>query len=190
MKPTVQISLDLHDIDDALRVAEIAVEAGVDWIEAGTGLMVEQGLAATRALRKRFPDHPIVCDFKVADGGAYFARLAADSGATHFDVLAHAHDATIRGAVEIAGERGLTVLADTMISNQPVAQAIRAEKLGVHMICWHLGYDHRAAHPSLRAIDGLDEIIGAVKLPVQVVGGLSVEDAVEAVGCEHSVVGL
>lgn len=85
----------------------------------------------------------------------------------------------------------LTVLADTMISNEPLAQAIRAEKLGVHMICWHLGYDHRTANPGLRAIDGLDRVLESVKIPVQVVGGLSVEDAVEAVrrGASSVVIG-
>ena len=44
MSCKVQISLDLHTIEDALHVAEIAVQCGVDWLEAGTGLMVEQGL--------------------------------------------------------------------------------------------------------------------------------------------------
>jgi 3-hexulose-6-phosphate synthase/6-phospho-3-hexuloisomerase len=44
-----------------LHVADIAVAAGVDWLEAGTGLMVEQGLHVVTALRQRFPSHPIVC---------------------------------------------------------------------------------------------------------------------------------
>ncbi len=180
MACTVQISLDLHTIEDALRVAEIAAEAGVDWLEAGTGLMVEQGLGVVRALRTRFPEHPIVCDFKVCDGGEYFGRIAAEAGATHFDVMAASHDATIRAAVRAATAQGLTVLADTMFCADPVAAAVRAQSLGAHMICWHLGYDHRHEHPELSAIDGLDEVLRAVRVPVQVVGGLSVAHAVEA----------
>ena len=105
MACTVQISLDLHTIEDALHVAEIAVDAGVDWLEAGTGLMVEQGLAVVRALRAKFPKHPIVCDFKVCDGGEYFGRIAAEAGATHFDVMAASHDATIRAALAARPER-------------------------------------------------------------------------------------
>jgi 3-hexulose-6-phosphate synthase len=40
MKPIVQISLDLTDIDEALAAARIALEAGVDWLEAGTPLRI------------------------------------------------------------------------------------------------------------------------------------------------------
>ena len=36
--PIVQISLDLTDLDEALRMAEMAIAAGVDWLEAGTPL--------------------------------------------------------------------------------------------------------------------------------------------------------
>ena len=45
MPCTVQISLDLPTIDDALHVAQIAADAGVGWLEAGTSLMVMGALA-------------------------------------------------------------------------------------------------------------------------------------------------
>ncbi|HEX6607159.1 MAG TPA: D-arabino 3-hexulose 6-phosphate aldehyde lyase, partial [Chloroflexia bacterium] len=32
MQPIVQLSLDLTSIDEALHVAEIGVQAGVDWL--------------------------------------------------------------------------------------------------------------------------------------------------------------
>ena len=176
----VQISLDLHTIDDALHVAEIAAEAGVDWLEAGTPLMVEQGMAAVRALRSKFPKHPIVCDFKVCDGGEYFGRLAGEAGATHFDVMAASHDATLRGALRAAEKFNLTVIADTMFCPDPIAAAVRVQSIGVPMIGWHLGYDHRHENRGLQAIDGLDEVLQAVRIPVQVVGGLSVAHAIEA----------
>ena len=140
MPCTVQISLDLHTIEDALEVAAIAVECGVDWLEAGTGLMVEQGLHVVTALRATYPTHPIVCDFKVCDGAAYFARIAKAAGATHFDVMAAAHDATLRDAGEQARQLGLTAIADTMFCADPVAAAVRAEALGVQMIGWTWGW--------------------------------------------------
>jgi 3-keto-L-gulonate-6-phosphate decarboxylase len=58
MKCSVQISLDLHTIEDAHAVAAIAVECGVDWLEAGTGLMVEQGLHVVTALAVPFNSRP------------------------------------------------------------------------------------------------------------------------------------
>ena len=44
MKPIVQISLDLIDLDEALKTAEIAMRAGVDWLEAGTPLLLAEGV--------------------------------------------------------------------------------------------------------------------------------------------------
>ena len=67
--PVVQISLDLTDIGEALETARIAVEAGVDWLEAGTPLLLAEGLHSVRALRAAFPKTPIVADLKTMDGG-------------------------------------------------------------------------------------------------------------------------
>jgi len=39
-KPKVQLSLDLQTMADALPTAEIAVRAGVDWLEVGTPLIL------------------------------------------------------------------------------------------------------------------------------------------------------
>ena len=71
-------------------------------------------------------------------------------------------------------------IADTMFCDDPVAAAVRAERLGVQMIGWHLGLDHRQQHTHLRAIDGLADVLKAVTIPVQVVGGLSIDDAITA----------
>src|SRR5205085_8760406 len=69
MTPIVQISLDLTNISEALETAHTAVRAGVDWLEAGTPLLLAEGLNAVAALRREFPKHPIVADLKTMDGG-------------------------------------------------------------------------------------------------------------------------
>src|SRR5262245_53984540 len=177
---TVQISLDVSSVDEALRLAEVAVRAGVDWLEAGTGLLFLNGIGVIRELRRHFPDHPIVADLKVADGGYYFGRLVAEAGATHMDVLAAAHPATLEGAVRAAEEFGLTILGDLMLSSDPVAAALRLQESGINYALLHLGAEHRRRHPELTALDDLHAVRQAVAIPVQVVGGLTVEQAVEA----------
>lgn len=177
---TVQISLDVSTIEEALQLAEIAVRAGVDWLEAGTGLLFLQGMGVIRALRRQFPGHPIVADMKVADGGYYFGRMVAEAGATHLDVLAAAHPATLEGAVRAAEEFGLTILGDLMLSPDPVAAARRLQEVGMHYAMLHLGAEHRHRHAELSALDDLDAVRRAVTIPVQVVGGLTVAQAVEA----------
>ncbi|HEY0549755.1 MAG TPA: orotidine 5'-phosphate decarboxylase / HUMPS family protein, partial [Verrucomicrobiae bacterium] len=44
--PLVQLALDFPTIDEALRFAEIGVRAGVDILEAGTPLIVSEGVKA------------------------------------------------------------------------------------------------------------------------------------------------
>ena len=69
MQPIVQLSLDLTSIEEALHVAEIGVRAGVDWLEAGTPLILAEGLRAVQALHARF----LTGDFAALD-----APTAAD----------------------------------------------------------------------------------------------------------------
>jgi 3-hexulose-6-phosphate synthase len=64
MHPIVQISLDIVEIAEALETAEMAMRAGVDWLEAGTPLIIAEGMHGVRALRNRFPGVPIVADLK------------------------------------------------------------------------------------------------------------------------------
>lgn len=64
MRPIVQISLDLVEIDEALATAALALRAGIDWLEAGTPLILAEGLHGVRRLRAAFPDVPIVADLK------------------------------------------------------------------------------------------------------------------------------
>ena len=80
-KAIVQISLDLTSLDEALETAAMAVAAGVDWLEAGTPLLLARGCARSKALRRRFPDVPIVADLKTMDGGYLEAEMMAQAGA-------------------------------------------------------------------------------------------------------------
>src|SRR5262249_10523656 len=73
--PIVQLSLDLTSLDEALETAAIGVEAGVDWLEAGTPLLLAEGLRAVEGLHARFPRHPIVADLKTMDGGYLEAEM-------------------------------------------------------------------------------------------------------------------
>jgi 3-hexulose-6-phosphate synthase len=96
MQPIVQVSLDLTDIEEAIATAHIAVRAGVDWLEAGTPLLLAEGLHAVKRLRREFPNHPIIADLKTMDGGYLEAEMMAGASATHVVVMARArcHDSS------------------------------------------------------------------------------------------------
>ena len=72
----------------------------MDWLEAGTPLILAEGLRAVGALRERFPDHPVVADLKTMDGGYLEAEMMAKAGADLVVVMGRAHEATIRAVVE------------------------------------------------------------------------------------------
>ncbi len=182
--PIVQISLDLTNNKEALETAAIAVEAGVDWIEVGTPLVLAEGLHGVRALRKEFPNHPIVVDLKTMDGGYLEAEMMGDAGADAVVVMGQAHDATIERVIEAGEAFGLLVMGDNLGARDQVAEAVRLESLGVGMVIHHVGYDHRNAHPELQLspLTDLPQLVAQTTVPVQAVGGLSIEQAVTCPG--------
>lgn len=184
MRTIVQISLDLTDIQEAIDTGRTALRAGVDWLEAGTPLILAEGMHGVRALREGFPDTPIVADLKTMDGGWLEAQIMAQAGATHVVVMSQAHDETIKCVVQAGKDFGVEVMGDNLASEDMVAGAKRLEDLGCDYVIHHIGYDERrgiAARgermPS--PLDQLREIVNAVKVPVQAVGGLTLEQAVK-----------
>jgi len=183
MKPVVQISLDLTHIDEALETAAMALRAGVDWLEAGTPLILAEGLHGVRKLREAFPNIPIVADLKTMDGGYLEAEMMAKAGATHVVVMARAHEETIKVVVQAGKDHGVKVMGDNLGCPDMVAGAKWLEDLGCDYVIHHIGYDERrgiAARgermPS--PLDQLREVVQAVKVPVQAVGGLTLEQAI------------
>ena len=72
---TTQVSLDLTTIREALEMARGARRAGIDWLEAGTPLILGEGMHAVAALRTEFPGVPIVADLKTMDGAGLEAEM-------------------------------------------------------------------------------------------------------------------
>ncbi len=178
MEPIIQISLDLTTIDEALDVARAAVKAGVDWLEAGTPLILAEGLHGIRALRKEFPNHPIVADLKTMDGAGLEAEMMFKAGANFVVVMGQAHDASIIEQVKMAKKYNGKVMADVMLCPDKPKRAKEAQDLGVDYIIVHTGFDERNMIPGLSPLDDLEDILAAVDIPVQAVGGLSIDQAI------------
>lgn len=183
MKPIVQISLDLTNIDEALETAALAIRAGVDWLEAGTPLILAEGLHGVRKLREAFPNVPIVADLKTMDGGYLEAEMMAKAGATHVVVMARAHEETIKVVVKAGKDYGIKVMGDNLGCADRIEGAKWLEALGCDYVIHHIGFDERRgiAAQGLRTpspLDELREVVRAVNIPVQAVGGLTLEQAI------------
>src|ERR1700761_6743205 len=183
MKTIVQISLDLISIPEALDTAHLAIRAGVDWLEAGTPLIIAEGMNGVRALRAAFPEVPIVADLKTMDGGWLEAEMMAKAGATHVVEMERAHPETIKVVVKAGKDFGVKVMGDNLAAEDMVASARRLEDLGCDYVIHHVGYDERRGlaamgKPYPSPLDQLREVVNAVQTPVQAVGGLSTEQAI------------
>ena len=75
VKATVQLSLDLTDLNEALQTAELAVRAGIDWLEVGTPLIIAEGNIASERVAQK-------CGFTYEGT----ARQAMFARGRHFDM--------------------------------------------------------------------------------------------------------
>jgi 3-hexulose-6-phosphate synthase/6-phospho-3-hexuloisomerase len=186
-----QVSLDVTTIGQALDLAHGARRAGIDWLEAGTPLLLGEGLHAVRALRQEFGGVPIVADLKTMDGAGLEAEMMLGAGATHVVVMSRAHWASVKEMVKVAHAMGGAVMADVLAAEDKARDARAMQELGVDWIIVHTGFDERRYVRGTSPLDDLDAVLAAVDLPIQAVGGLSIEQALETVrrGARSVVIG-
>jgi len=193
MRRTVytQVSLDLPTIEEAIPMAEHALRAGINWLEAGTPLILGEGVRAIRTLRRRFPDSPIVADLKTMDGAGLEAEMMLEAGATHVVVMSQAHWGSVKEMVKVSKAMGGRVMADVLNAGDKVSAARKMEELGVDWIIVHTGFDERRYVQGVSPLDDLEKVLNAVRIPVQAVGGLSIDQAVKSVemGASSLVIG-
>ncbi len=184
---SLQVALDLMQLNRAVAICREAVEGGAQWIEAGTPLIKSEGAEAVRTLRREFPGHKIVADTKTMDTGSFEVEIMAKAGADVVTVLGLADDATVDEAVKAGRKYGAEVMVDLINVPDKVARAKEVEALGVSYVCMHMGIDTqmRGEEPP---VDTLRKIVSELSIPVAVAGGITAENAGEYVEAGASVV--
>lgn len=181
--PIVQVAIDVLETDRALRVAEAAVRAGADWLEAGTPLIAFQGVGAIGALAREFPEHPVLADFKMMDGVRKYVLATAEQGGRLATVCGVASDASIAAAVAAGRESGVRIVCDLYAAPDGPRRAREVARLGVDCAYIHYGADQRAARPEVDPLLFLDEVAAgatwALSIPIGV-GTFSVGDGIRA----------
>ena len=179
--PVIQLAIDLLTVDDALRLAEIGIKAGVDWLEAGTPLIVRRGADAIGAIARAFPEFPVLADYKTMDGGGRNVLLTAEQGGKLMTVCAGATDETIAAAVEASHDAGVLVVVDTIGVCDQAGRACEVERLGAHSVYLHYGADQRRADATHDSTQWVESVGAAVRVPLGA-GTFGVEDGVRAAG--------
>ena len=186
MAVTLQLALDLLDLERALRIARLAVPEGVDWVEAGTPLIKSEGLDAVRRLREAFPGKRIVADMKTADTGRLEMEAAAKAGADYAIVLGAASESTIREAIEVGKSYGLGIGVDLLGLEEPEPLAERLAKWGAAFVSVHCPVDVQMRGGSPFGM--LERLARVTDLPLAVAGGLNSETAPKAVAAGASII--
>ena len=188
--PVIQIAIDVPNVDDALRLAEVGARAGVDWLEAGTPLIVRRGIDAIGAIARAFPDYPVLADYKTMDSGGRNVQLTAEQGGKVMTVCAGATDETIAAAVAASAEAGVLVIVDTIGVRDQVGRARQVEALGAHSVYLHYGADQRRADATRDSTQWAAAVGAAVKVPLGC-GCFGVDDGVRAasLGADIIVIG-
>src|SRR5262245_61005148 len=189
--PVVQVAIDVLKIDDALRIGEAAVRAGVDWLEAGTPLITFEGVRAIGELARAFPGVPILADYKTMDGARKYVVETKNQGGRLATVCAVASDATIRVAVEAGKESRIAIVSDLYAAPDVAVRAAEIEALGVDSVYVHWGSDQRVADPARDPQLDLPAVVDRVRIPVGV-GTFSVEEGARAIrqGAKIAVIGF
>lgn len=174
--PTLQVALDLMQLNRAVAIAHEAVDGGADWIEVGTPLIKSEGAEAVRVLRREFPGRRIIADTKTMDTGSFEVEIMAKAGADVVTVLGLADDATVEEAVMAGRKYGAEIMVDLINVPDRAERAKEVERLGAAMVCMHMGIDTqmRGEEPPLEV---LRRIVSETSIPVAVAGGITAENA-------------
>lgn len=186
MKPILQVALDLVHSERALTIASEAVDGGADWIEAGTPLIKSEGMEVIRSLRRAFPEKTIVADMKTIDVGGAEVEIAAKSGAGVVVVLGLSSDPTITEAVLTARKYGAKVMVDLFNVADKAVRAEALERMGVDMLCVHVGVDEQMVGGS--PLGDLKAVADSVDIPVAAAGGINSETVPAIVEAGASIV--
>ena len=176
----LQLALDTADLALGLELASKTARH-VDVIEAGTPLLIREGIRAVRELRRRFRGRPIVADIKVIDAGEPIAELAFAAGASIVTVLGCAADDVIARVVRSARRYEGMVMADSISVTDLRQLARELNQLGVNSLCLN-----RRGIKRPRSIEErvrlIEELVSSIEMPVYVAGGI---DAVELASLRH-----
>ncbi|MBK6798588.1 MAG: orotidine 5'-phosphate decarboxylase [Acidobacteria bacterium] len=170
----LQLALDTPDLAHELELAG-KVAAHVDLIEAGTPLLIREGIRAVRELRRRHRGRPIVADIKVIDAGEPIAELAFASGASIVTVLGCASDEVIERVVKSARRYDGKVMADSLSVPNIVERSKQLADLGVDSLCINRRGFKRAKSREER-IAQIHDLISTIQLPVFLAGGIDLAE--------------
>jgi 3-hexulose-6-phosphate synthase len=165
----LQLALDRLTWDECFQLLK-ETEDHIDWIEVGTGVIKEYGMAIVREIKKTYPDKVIVADMKTCDAGSHETIQAFDAGADITTVMAFSADQTIVDTLEVAKKYQKRIMID-LLGVTKRQRLVELQQLGVDLVSLHFGKDMQKKGEMGAEQFSLTE--GFANLDVAVAGGIS-----------------
>jgi 3-hexulose-6-phosphate synthase len=124
----------------------------IDIIEAGTLLIIKEGLSPLIEMRKQFPDATILADPKIMDAPEKIARSCFEAGADIVTVMSVAGEKVISKVVETAKAYKGKVFVDLLGCSDVKKAAKEADSLGADLICIHTSTESKVRDCNLLEI--------------------------------------
>lgn len=134
-----QLALDRLTREQCFQLLR-ETESSVDWIEVGTGVIKEYGMAIVRDIKAAYPEKILVADMKTCDAGRHEAIQAFEAGADITTVMAFSADKTITETLKVAEQYGKRIMIDLLGVKEP-ERLSELQNLGVDLVSLHYGKD-------------------------------------------------
>jgi 3-hexulose-6-phosphate synthase len=136
----IQLALDRMEIAEAIELTR-KVEDSIDWIEVGTSLIKEFGVASIKEMKQAFPNKQIVADIKTIDNARYEFELCFDAGADVATVMGVSPLVTIDTCMEVAHRYQKKVMIDLLNTSDQQKRELRKYKDAI--FCEHVSKDQQ-----------------------------------------------
>lgn len=175
----LQLANDIHNKKRFFSILE-EVSNYVDILEAGTPVILANGLTFVKEIREAFPEHEILADTKIIDGGYLEASIAFKNGADIITVLGLASIKTLSQANKAAKEFKGKIMIDSMEIQNMETFVNKIVHLSPEYFCIHTPSDlsdvgekkHLAEYKN--KIKTIRKILPETKIAVA--GGISLEN--------------
>ncbi|MGK7378786.1 3-hexulose-6-phosphate synthase [Planococcus sp. 1R117A] len=168
----IQLALDRLTKEECYQIVDETFEF-IDWIEVGTGVIKEYGMAIVKEMKAAYPSKVLVADMKTCDAGRYEAEQAFKAGADVITVMGFANNQTILDALQVAHNYDKEVMIDLLeIKNPERVKEIAG--LGATLFCLHIGKD-RQSQGEGAGKEGLEIFSDLLSIKIAIAGGIDNE---------------
>ena len=164
--PRVQVAMDVTSMEEAIDLAQAALDAGADQLELGKPLIEFLGLHGAASIIERFPGVRFELDLMIMAGAAGYLEAAARMGAHGVTVTGLVPWYTVEDAITRGNDLGIRVCVDLFNVSEPVTMANRAEQAGAGAVMVHVGVDQRRYDPDYSRLDDLRQVADSLSIPV------------------------